>query len=82
MNCTKGQGDPGNGALYKLPLGAGHVGTDGRKTEVIPPAPTYLGSMDASKSGIDGVWFPQDVKFTGAIQPHADDSLTSPVLWR
>jgi hypothetical protein len=34
--------------------------------EVVPSAPTYLGSMDASKSGMGGVWFPQDIKFPGA----------------
>ena len=50
--------------------------------KVVLSSPTYLGSMDAAKNGMGGVWFPQDIKFPGAIQPHASNSLTFPVLRR
>ena len=50
--------------------------------KVVPSPPSYLGSMDAAKEGMGGVWFPPDLKLPGAIQPCSSDCLTSPILWR
>ena len=50
--------------------------------EVVPTPPTYIGAMDAAKSGMGGVWFPPGPPSPNAIQPLKTHSLASPILWR
>ena len=64
-----------------------HLATDvsNRPThiaEVVPTPPTYIGAMDAAKSGMGGVWFPPGKPAPNAIQPSARQALQSPILWR
>ena len=50
--------------------------------EIVPTPPTYFGAMDASKSGMGGVWFPPDLQLSGAVLPHSSHRLDAPTLWR
>ena len=50
--------------------------------EVVPTPPTYIGSVDAAKAGMGGVWFPPGPPSSNSIQPHSSHALTNPILWR
>ena len=50
--------------------------------EVVPTPPTYVGSVDAAKAGMGGVWFPPGPPTPNSIQPSSEHSLSNPILWR
>ena len=51
-------------------------------SEIVPTPPTYYGAMDAARAGMGGVWFPPGPPAPLALQPHTQDQLQAPILWR
>jgi hypothetical protein len=50
--------------------------------EVVPTPPSYVGAMDAAKTGMGGVWFPPGPAVPLSIHPHKKNRLQEPCLWR
>ena len=51
-------------------------------SEIVPTPPTYYGAMDAARAGMGGIWFPPGPPAPLALQPHTQDQLQAPILWR